>query len=328
MAKRSRLRFFVYLIVGLIIVAGGVFLMGPRTEVSTRIHFDPAAIGEDVETYLADEEARVDDIRDGLQKRVVWAFPQSRAKTPLAIVYIHGFSASSGEVQPLADIAAERLGANLYYARLSGHGRTGDAMAEATVEDWVNDLAEALAIGRRLGEQVIVMGTSTGGTLATWAAAQPRLMDSVAGIINISPNYGVQAFGAGLLTMPWSKQIAELVQGKRRSFEPKNELHARYWTHEYPTSAVLPMAELVKLANNAEIHNIQVPALFVYSSKDSVVRPELTAEVIARWGAATEVALIENSDDENNHVIAGDALSPSTTGEIADIVVKWVEALP
>ncbi len=328
MAKRSRLRLAFYLIVLVVIVAGVVFLMGPRTAVSTRIHFDPASIGEDVDAYLADREAQFDDIREGLQKSIVWAYPQSRAKTPLAIVYIHGFSASSGEVRPLTDIVAQRLGANLYYARLTGHGRTGDAMAEATVEAWVNDMAEALAIGRRLGERVIVIGSSTGGTLATWAATQPQLMDGVAGIVNIAPNFGPQAFGAGLLTMPWALHMAELIQGKRRSFEPRNELHARYWTYEYPTSAVLPMAELVKLANDSEIRSIRVPALFVYSEQDTVVRTERTAEIVARWGAATEVALITGSDDENNHNIAGDALSPSTTGEIADIVTRWVEALP
>jgi esterase/lipase len=327
MAKRSRVRRIFYLVALLVIFAGGVFLMGPRTEVSTRIHFEAASIGEDIEAYLGEQEARFTDIRDGLQKQIVWAYPQSRAKTPLSIVYIHGFSASLGEVRPLTDIVAERLGANLYYARLAGHGRSGDAMGEATVEDWVNDMAEAVEIGRRLGERVIVMGTSTGGTLDTWAAAQPQLIQGVAGIVNISPNYGVNAAGSELLTMPWAKQIIELIQGKRRSFEPVNDLHRHNWTTEYPTVAVLPMAELVKLANEAEIHNIQVPALFIISENDTVVRPDITKTIAERWGAKTELVLIEGSDDPNNHVIAGDARSPSTTAEIADIITEWVKAL-
>ncbi len=327
MAKRGRLRWFLYAIVVLIAAAVVVFLAGPRTEVSTRITFDPAAIGEDIETYLKDREARFSDIRDGLQKQIVWAYPLSKAKTPISIIYIHGFSASLGEVRPLPDIVAERLGANLYYARLAGHGRTGDAMGEATVEAWVNDMAEALEIGRRLGERVIVMATSTGGSLDTWATAQPRLINGVAGIVNISPNYGVNSPAAGLLTGPWAKQLAELAEGKRRSFEPVNDLHRRYWTYEYPTAAILPMAELVKLANAAEIHNIQVPALFIFSEEDTVVDPEMTKTIAEKWGARTEIVLIEDSDDPNNHVIAGDARSPSTTAEIADIVTDWIEAL-
>jgi hypothetical protein len=43
------------------------------------------------------------------------------------------------------------LGANLYFARLKGHGRSGDAMLEGSVQAWVDDFAEAVAIGRRLG---------------------------------------------------------------------------------------------------------------------------------------------------------------------------------
>lgn len=327
MAKRSKARWVLYGVIIVLIAAMAVFLAGPRTDVSTRITFDAATIGEDVEDYLAGREARFSDIREGLHKQIVWAYPLSKAKTPLSIVYIHGFSASLGEVRPLPDMVAERLGANLFYTRLTGHGRTGDAMGEATVEAWVNDMAEAIEIGRRLGERVIIMATSTGGSLDTWAAAQPRLINGVAGIVNISPNYGVNSPAAVALTWPWARQIAELVAGKRRSFEPANDLHRRYWTYEYPTVAALPMAELVKLANESEIHNIQVPALFIFSEKDTVVRPDKTKLIAETWGAQTQVVLVEDSDDPNNHVIAGDARSPSTTDEIADIVTDWIEAL-
>lgn len=327
MAKRSKARWVLYGVIIILIAAVAVFLAGPRTEVSTRITFDAASIGEDIEDYLTTREARFSDIREGLQKQIVWAYPLSKAKTPLSIVYVHGFSASLGEVRPLPDMVAERLGANLFYTRLAGHGRTGDAMGEATVEAWVNDMAEAIEIGRRLGERVIIMATSTGGSLDTWAAAQSRLINGVAGIVNISPNYGVNNAAAALLTWPWAKQIAELVAGKRRSFEPVNDLHRRFWTHEYPTAAALPMAELVKLANAAEIHNIQVPALFIFSEKDTVVRPDKTRQIADTWGASTQIVVIDDSDDPDNHVIVGDAKSPSTTANVADIVTEWIEAL-
>lgn len=327
MPKRSKLRRYFYGVIVLVIAAAAVFLMGPRTEVSTRITFEAASIGENIEAYLETREARFADIREGLQKKIVWAYPLSKAKTPISIVYIHGFSASSGEVRPLPDLVAERLGANLFYTRLTGHGRTGDAMGEATVEAWINDTAEALEIGRRLGERVIIMATSTGGSLDTWAAAQPRLINGVAGIINISPNYGINNPAARAMTWPWAKQLIELVEGKRRSFEPANELHRRYWTHEYPSAVALQVAEIVEIANNAEIHNIQVPALFIFSEDDKVVRPDKTRLIAETWGASTQIVLIDNSDDPNNHVIAGDARSPSTTADIADIITGWIEAL-
>jgi hypothetical protein len=35
---------------------------------------------------------------------------------------------------------------------------------------------------------------------------------------------------------------------------------------------------------------------------------------------------VNDSDDPAHHVIAGDALSPSTTGKIADRIVAWIGA--
>ena len=93
------------------------------------------------------------DIRPGLQKEIVWADPATKAKTPLAIVYIHGFSASKGEVRPLPDKVAAALGANLFYTRLTGHGQDGAAMANGSVNAWINDYAEAIAIGRAIGDR-------------------------------------------------------------------------------------------------------------------------------------------------------------------------------
>ncbi|MEX3009237.1 alpha/beta hydrolase [Hoeflea sp. TYP-13] len=328
MAKRSRLTRILYGLAVLIIAGAIAFFMGPRTPVSTEISFDAATIGEDVEAYLSEAEARFDDIRDGLNKHIVWAYPNSRAKTPLAIVYVHGFSASAGEIKPVMDIVAKDVGANLFYTRLKGHGRTGDAMAEATVAGWVDDIAEAIAVGRRIGEKVVLVGTSTGGTLITWAATQPDLSKDVVGIVNISPNFGPQAAGSQLLTIPWARQIVRLVEGERRSFEPKNDLVRQNWTHEYPSEAVLPMAELVKLTNEADFGKITIPALFVFSEKDQVVRPERTKVVEKRWGADSEVVLIEGDEDENHHVLAGNATSPSTTQQTANIITRWIQQLP
>ena len=154
----------------LVIAVGALFAVGPRVAVDTTITFDGAQIGDDIEVYLAQRESRFDDIRDGLEKEIVWAYPASKARTPLSVVYMHGFSSSKGETRPLADIVARKTGANLFYTRLTGHGRDGEAMAEATVNAWVNDMAEEAEIGRRIGEKVIVIGTSAGGSIAAWSA--------------------------------------------------------------------------------------------------------------------------------------------------------------
>ncbi|QPC93187.1 carboxylesterase [Mesorhizobium sp. INR15] len=320
-------RRIVLILLAVVVVLALTFMLGPRVAVDTTIHFDPSAIGDDPQAYVAKEEAATPGIRDGLEKEIVWADPMMHAKTPLAIVYIHGFSASKGEVRPLPDEVADQLDANLFYTRLTGHGQDGAAMTLGTVNAWINDYEEALAIGRAIGDKVVVICTSTGGSLAVWAATQPGASDGVAAIAFISPNFGVKASGAELLTMPWGKQIAELVAGKEHSFVPRNALHEKFWTYRYPMSATLPMAALTELAYQAPVEKATIPALFIFSDADKVVRPDRTREIAGRWGVAHELVPLEATGDPDNHVIAGDALSPSTTAYLAQRIAVWVEAV-
>lgn len=320
-------RRIVLAVLAVVAILAIAFVLGPRVPVDTTIRFDPDAIGDDPQAYLAREEAAVPGIRDGLEKEIVWADPMIHAKTPLAVVYIHGFSASKGEVRPLPDQVASELGANLFYTRLTGHGQDGAAMASGSVNAWINDYEEALAIGRAIGDKVIVICTSTGGSLAVWAATQAGASEGVAAIAFISPNFGVKASRAELLTMPWGKQIARIVAGKEYSFVPRNPLQEKLWTYRYPIAATLPMAALTELAYRAPVEKAAIPALFIFSDSDRIVRADRTREIAARWGAPHELVPVDETGDPDHHVIAGDALSPSTTSVLAHRIVVWAEAV-
>ena len=139
---------------------------GPRPVVDETVRFDPATVSADLDGWLAEREAAVAGLKDGAQKEIVWADPATKARTPLAIVYIHGFSATKWETRPLPDKVAAGLGANLFFTRLTGHGGDGAMLASASMNDWINDVAEAIAVGERIGEKIVIIGASTGGTLA------------------------------------------------------------------------------------------------------------------------------------------------------------------
>ena len=311
----------------IVIALAIVYALGPRVDRDSTVTFDPAYIGGDPAAYLAAQEATIPNIRDGLQKEIIWADPAARAKTPVSVVYIHGFSASKGEVRPLPDNVAKALGANLYYTRLAGHGQDGPAMATATLKAWMNDVAEALAIGRAIGDKVIVMATSTGGSLTAVALARPDLAREVAAAVLVSPNFRVQASGAWLLTGPWGQQIAELIGGKERGFEPPSDLVARLWTTRYPMAATLPMAAAVDAAGKVDAAAIKTPALFVFSEKDQVVDPEATKAMADRWGAPHEIVTVAGAEDPSSHVIAGDAFSPSQTAPLTEKILQWLKGL-
>lgn len=308
----------------LLLVLGAAWLFGPRTVVDTTVRFDARVIGDDLDAYLETAEAKVAGIQPNQHKEIVWADPDAKSKTPVAIVYIHGFSASPQEMRPLPDLIAAELKANLFLTRLFGHGTTTRPMADVSVNAWVNDFAEAIAVGERLGDKVVVMGTSTGGALTTWAIAQPAFSDRVDAVILCSPNFGVQAFGSSLLTLPFARKLARLVMGETRSFEPGNDLQRLYWTTTYPVDSILPMAELVKLAINSPVEDTKIPALFLISAEDQVVRPEIARRMAARWGAPHRLTEVEGVEDPSRHVLAGDAMSPSTTRPLAKLATEWL----
>lgn len=314
------------LVVGLCV--GLAIVFGPYEQVFLTPTVQYADIGTDVDAYFAGQEARFEDITPGTEKRVIWHSARGE-KTPLVLVYVHGFSATSEEIRPVPDRVAEALGANLVYTRLEGHGRDGAALAEATAQGWVNDVAEALAVARRVGDKVVVMGTSTGGTVMAALADQPDVMADVKGMIFVSPNFGIKAPAAKLLTWPAACYWVPLVAGKDRSFEPANEAHGKYWTHAYPTVAVMQMAALVKQVFDKDHGQALVPALFWFSEGDQVVEAARTQDVAARWGQEATVQIQQPSaeSDPQEHVIAGDIRSPAENERTVEAFVNFINGL-
>ena len=323
------MRIALRLILGLVVLCGILWLVGPYEPANISARFDPAAMQDDIDAHFAQSEAAFDDITPGTEKRVVWAGAPGET-TPLSVLYVHGFSATSEEIRPVPDRIAEALGANLVYTRLKGHGRSGDAMAEATVADWMVDLTEALEAAKRTGERVLVISTSTGGTLVTAAAVDAELMENVAGLIFVAPNFGLNSPVAALIGWPAARYWLPVLAGQRRSFEPANEAHGRYWTTEYPSVAVMPMDAAIRAVVSLDLSAVKVPALFHYSPDDQVVNPQVTAEIVKRWGGPTKTSAptLTEQDDPLAHVIAGDVMSPSQTEATVALMLDWIESLP
>ncbi|SFB65128.1 Lysophospholipase, alpha-beta hydrolase superfamily [Rhizobium sp. NFR07] len=289
--------------------------------------FDKNRLKAGVETYLSETEGRIGDIRQGAAKQVVWFDPSSKVKTNFALVYIHGFSASAEEIRPLPDWIASYLGANLFFTRLSGHGVSGHAMGVVKMEDWLADFSEALAIGEELGHEVILIGTSTGASLATLALSEQGISHRVSAAIFISPNFGLNTLGASLLTMPFGLLLATMILGPTRRLEPISAANAANWTLEYPTRALLPMARLVKLSVNSPVERTKTPVLFLYSSLDRVVKPKETRALAARWGADHAIFDVGPTGDSFNHVIGGEIFSPTTTTNLLERILVWLQGL-
>lgn len=157
MRRTARILAGLILVLGLALAAA--WAVAPREPFDLVPAFDDGALPADLDNYLAAREATVGGIVPGTEKRILWAGAKG-VRTAWAVVYLHGFSATSEEIRPVPDVVAKGLGANLYFARFAGHGLGPDRFAGPSVNDWMIDVAEALAIGKRIGERVLVIATS------------------------------------------------------------------------------------------------------------------------------------------------------------------------
>jgi alpha-beta hydrolase superfamily lysophospholipase len=319
-------RFLGRVLLGFAVLAGIVWLL-PRERVeaatATASFADPVA-------FLAAREGAHDDIRPGAEARIHWA-GDAGARTAMAVLYLHGFSASAEEIRPVPDNVAAALGANLVFARLSGHGRTGPAMAEPRAGDWLEDTALFLEIARAVGDRVLVIGTSTGGSLAAWAMTDPAMAEDVAGTVLVSPNFAVANRAGALLELPFARQWVPLLAGAERSFQPRNADQAAHWTTAYPTVATVTLGTLLRELRGRDLSTASQPALFLFSDADRVVRAEATRAAAEAWGGPVTLApqtLPETGADPFHHVIAGDILSPAMTAQVTQTILDWVATLP
>ena len=313
----------------LVVAVAAVWFLAPRAEAI--MPEGPVAVPEagEIDAWLAEREGAVENLKDGAEKRVIWA-GEPGARTEWAVVYVHGFSATSEEARPVPDLVAEVLGANLHFTRLEGHGidmdTGGAALAEATATEWMDDMTEAAAVGAAIGERVLIVTLSTGGTLAALAAEQGLLPDGVAGIVFISPNFRMANPLAALITAPGAQWWLPVIGGDTRSFEPENEAHGEWWTTVYPSAAVFPLGAAVDRARGADYSAVTIPALFAFDPGDRVIDHEASRAVALSWPDADLVEL-DVEGDPMRHIAAGDILSPAMTEPVAEMILRWADAL-
>jgi pimeloyl-ACP methyl ester carboxylesterase len=224
------------------------------------------ADADQLERYIAEKESR-HKLKPDNEARIVW-FDSARQKTPFSIVYLHGFSATQKEGDPVHRRLARAFGCNLFLSRLSDHGvDTTETLQLFTADRAWSSAKEALAIGMAIGHKVILLSTSTGGTLALKLAAE--YPDQVYALINMSPNIAINHPAAFILNDPWGLQISRMVMGGKYRTTGANEEKSRYWNNRYRLESTVELEELVESSMNSEtFERITQPSLTLYYYKN------------------------------------------------------------
>ncbi|QJD78013.1 alpha/beta hydrolase [Spirosoma rhododendri] len=301
----------ILLIVGLVLAVLLVgYLAGPTTHFdsikNTRIAMKTDLV--ELERELAESEQK-DNLRPDNEARIVWADSAHKQKTPYSIVYIPGFGASWAEGDPVHRQLAKRFGCNLYLARTCEHGvNSPDAMKNLTPACYAESAERALAVGKALGENVIVMGTSAGGMLTLYLAAHHP---EITGLILYSPCIATRNLALRLVTKPWSSQIMQQVFGGDRvvinTYKPDR---AKYWLTTYHTNGLITLQTMLEEWMTPEqFAKVKQPLFMAYYYRDEAHQDE-TVSVPAMLTMFDELGTPADQKEKvaisnaNHHVIA------------------------
>ena len=297
-----------------------LFLMGPKVEAPIIDKPLPniEATFLDLPAWVAEQNAAYPNIKPDNESKLIFAdsIPQ---QTEYAIVYLHGFSGSTADGAPVHQEVAKALGANIYLPRLYAHGLESDeGMLEYTGEKSLDSAREALAVGKLLGKKVILMGTSTGCTLAlALAAAHPEL----AALVLYAPNIRINHPLDFVATLPWGLQIIRQVEGGLyHEMTNPSEIKKQYWTTKYRLEAPVQMQKLLETAMVPETFNkITVPVFsgFYYKSEteqDPVVSVAAMREMFQELGTPTELKKEQAFPDTGAHEIGSELVSSDIEG--------------
>lgn len=301
------------------------YFLGPKPaqpKLTTDLPVVPAEAVQ-LEKYIADGEAK-HKIKPGNEAKIMWLNDSTREKTEYAVVYLHGFSASEEEGDPVHKNFAKKFGCNLFLARLAEHGiDSTEAMVNLTADKLWNTAKEAYAIGKQTGNKIILMSTSTGGTLALkLAATYPK----IAGLILLSPNIAINDANAWLLNNPWGLQIAKLVKGSIYVYaKDTTAIYKKYWYYQYRMESVVELEELLESTMKASVfEKITQPVLLLYYYKDEknqdpVVKVSAMKRMVAQLGTAADKKRDVAIPDAGDHVIGSPIKSKDVQSVEAEI---------
>ena len=277
---------------------------------------------QEIDAYLQREESNFPEITAETEKKVFWHGGDIK-KTPYSFVYLHGYSATRQEIVPVCERLAEKVGANLYCTRLAGHGASPEFLAKATVLDWQRDTLEAYRLGSLLGEKVIVIGNSTGSTLATWLAMQKKY--SVFAYIMLSPNFALKDKRAYLFKYPLLYPLLHVIVGRERKVEIDNEEHGRYWTTTYKLPSLAELLKLMRLVQGGDKESITCPLYLAYCPQDLILNTEAMDRFFLKCKAKIKHKVIfPESGDLQKHVIAGNILSSMNNKRLIDSIYNFL----
>ncbi len=323
----KRIKRFLGFLLLLFIVA---YLMGPKPPKPDLNKNLPSISGSltNIEDYVLKNDEGL-TLKPDNESRIFWASDSVHERTDYAVLYLHGFSASWYEGYPAHERFAQYFGFNLYVPRLASHGiETEDPLIDMTPDKLWESAKNALMIARSIGKKVIIMSTSTGGTLALKLAADfPEYVD---GLILYSPNIRINNKASFILSKPWGLQIARKVNGGKYRVTNENfdSKECQYWDCKYRMEAVVYLQQLIDVTmKKGTYQNVTTPVFLGYyykdeDNQDETVKVSAMLEMFEQLGTPSDRKVKIAFPNAGDHVIACE-LSSGCVDEVVNETIKF-----
>ncbi|UBM59333.1 alpha/beta hydrolase [Marinilongibacter aquaticus] len=308
---------FLYGLIACIALLALVYFMGPQpkeADLSKNYTFEIPDRAEGLTQYVLQHERHIKGLKAGNEAQIVWA-DSLKEKTEYAFVYLHGFSASHEEGAPVHENLAKQFHANLYKARLFAHGidRGDSTMIDFNADDYIQSGEEALAIGKKLGKKVVLIGTSAGGAMSLFLASRHP---EITALVLYSPCIEIYDPNAKMLDDPWGLQIARTILGSdTRHLEGKSPEEAKYWALNYRIESLVGLQNfLTPTMTKANFEKIKCPVFMGYyyrdeEHQDMVVSVKAELRMFDELGSETKEKMA--FPNANAHVLASHVVSGS-----------------
>ncbi|HEY4201902.1 MAG TPA: alpha/beta fold hydrolase [Devosiaceae bacterium] len=242
------------------------------------------------------------------------------SKVTRVVIYFHGFTSCPAQGDELA-ARLFALGYNVYLPRMFGHGEadpTTMSLKDLTAEHLIDLGNSSIDMAQGLGDEVVVIGLSAGGTIASWAAQYRGDVDNA---IAVSPFFGPY------VAPPWANHAVTNLTLMLPNFvlwwNPLENVAPQPVDYAFALPATHALAEIMLLGSLVDASARTTPPAaknigVLLNAADISVSNALTEQVITSWqghGTAVTVKTLSFSSH-----LPHDLINPRERGGDIDLV--------
>jgi len=242
------------------------------------------------------------------------------SKVARVVIFFHGLTNCPAQADELAPKLFE-LGYNVYIPRLPGHGEADPmtlALADVSAENLVDNTNESIDLARGLGDEVVVVGLSAGGTMSAWAAQYRTAVDNS---ISVAPFLGPHVVPA------WANHAATnlllMLPNMMVWWNPMEPVVAPEMDYAYPRFATHALGQVMRLGGIVQSSARREPPMaqnmsMLLNDADLAISNVLAEQLVASWrdhGQDVKVQIVPGS-----RRLPHDLIDPRQDGADVDFV--------